>query len=120
MTALVLNWNNAAEMQWEFAAPLPHTNSVPLRTMMYNDDNELATVNGQSVSSDLDGNLTYAPLPNGTFDNYTFDARNRLTSAGGVTNVYDAVNNRIGQIYGTNFVCGQSQREVAASSHAHQ
>jgi len=35
-------------------------------------------------------------------DTAHFDARNRLLSAGGVTNVYDALNNRIGQTAGTN------------------
>ena len=40
------NWNAAAEMQWEFAAPLPHTNTLPTRTMTYDDDNRLVTVNG--------------------------------------------------------------------------
>ena len=48
------------------------------------------------------GNLTNAPLTNDTFAAYAYDARNRLSNAGGVTNAYDAMNNRIGQIYGTN------------------
>jgi RHS repeat-associated protein len=99
-----LNWNNAAEAQWEFAAPLPHTNAPPSRTMTYDDDNELATVDGNSVTLDSDGNLTSGPLTNDTFASYVFDARNRLLNAGGVTNAYDAMNNRIGQTYGTNSV----------------
>jgi RHS repeat-associated protein len=98
------NWNSAAEAQWEFAAPLPHTNTPPTRTMTYDDDNRLATVNGSSVTSDLDGNLTYAPLTNGTFATYTYDARNRLLNAGGVTNAYDPAGNRVGITYGTNSV----------------
>ena len=96
------NWTNSGAMAWEFAAPLPHTATVPTRTMTYDDDNRLATVNGTSTTSDLDGNLTYAPLTNGTFVTQTFDARNRLTSSGGVTNIYDAMDNRIGQTVGTN------------------
>src|SRR6266478_830563 len=96
------NWDAAARAQWEFAAPLPHTNGVPTRTMTYDDDNRLATVNGLSVTSDLDGNLTSAPLTNSTFASYTYDARNRLLNAGGVTNAYDAMNNRVGQTSGTN------------------
>ena len=99
-----LNWNAADEMQWEFAAPLPHTNAPPTRTMTYHDDNELATVDGADVTEDLDGNLTDGPLTNDDFVTYTFDARNRLLSAGGVTNFYDAANTRIGQLYGTNSV----------------
>ncbi|MGH7988880.1 MAG: DUF6531 domain-containing protein, partial [Limisphaerales bacterium] len=99
-----LNWNAADEMQWEFAAPLPHTNAPPARTMTYNDDNELATVDSMDVTMDSDGNLTDGPLTNDDFAGYTYDARNRLLSAGGVTNIYDAANNRIGQLYGTNSV----------------
>ena len=96
------NWTNSGSMAWEFAAPLPHSVTVPTRTMTYDDDNRLATFNGSSVTSDLDGNLTYAPLTNSTFASYAYDARNRLLNAGGVTNAYDAINNRIGQTYGTN------------------
>ena len=96
------NWTNSGSMAWEFAAPLPHTATVPTRTMTYDDDNRLATFNGSSVTSDLDGNLTSAPLTNGTFASYVYDARNRLLNAGGVTNIYDAMDNRIGQTVGTN------------------
>ena len=97
------NWANSGNMGWEFAAPLPHSNSVPTRTMTYDDDNRLATFNGQSVANDLDGNLTSGPLlTNSSFISYVYDARNRLLNAGGVANAYDAINNRIGQTYGTN------------------
>jgi len=96
------NWNNAAEMQWEFAAPLPHTNSLPTRQMTYDADNRLYSVDNLNVTVDSDGNLTYGPLTNDTFTTFTFDARNRLSNAGGVTNSYDAMDNRIGQTYGTN------------------
>ena len=97
-----LNWTNTGNMGWEFAAPLPHVATVPTRTMTYDADNRLATLNGTGVTNDLDGNLTYGPLTNGTFTAYTYDTRNRLLNAGGVTNIYDVVNNRIGQIIGTN------------------
>lgn len=72
--------------------------------MTYNADNELASVDNELVSNDLNGNLTYGPLTNDNFVNLAFDARNRLMNAGGVTNVYDAINDRIGQTYGTNSV----------------
>ena len=74
------NWNNSGSMNWEFAAPLPHSNSVPTRTMTYDDDNRLATVNGTSVTMDLDGNLISGPTTNSAFSTYTYDARNRLVS----------------------------------------
>ncbi len=97
-----MNWNNASEMQWEFAAPLPHTNAPPTRTMTYHADNELWTVDNLPVTEDYNGNLTSGPLTNDNFVTYNFDPRNRLLNAGGVTNLYDGMNNRIGQIYGTN------------------
>ncbi len=96
------NWANSGNMAWEFAAPLPHPASVPTRTMTYDDDNRLTNVDGNSVSVDSDGNLTSGPLTNDTSAAYAYDARNRLLNAGGVTNIYDAINNRIGQNFGTN------------------
>ncbi len=98
------NWDAAARMQWEFIAPLPHTNAPPSRMMTYDNDNRLATVDSFPVTVDLDGNLTSGPLTNDTFATYAYDARNRLLNVGGVTNVYDAANNRIRQTYGTNSV----------------
>jgi RHS repeat-associated protein len=101
-------WTTTGNMAWEFAAPLPHSSKVPTRSMTYDADNRLASFKGPSMGSyqnvgvDLDGNITNAPLTNDTFSAYTFDARNRLSNAGGVTNSYDALNNRIGQTYGTN------------------
>ena len=102
------NWTNSGSMAWEFAAPLPHSVTVPTRNMTYDDDNRLASFKGpsmggyQNVGVDSDGNITNAPLTNDTFVSYSFDARNRLSNVGGVTNSYDAANNRIGQTYGTN------------------
>ena len=82
-----LNWANSGNLAWEFAAPLPHSVTVPTRTMTYDVDNRLATVNGTNVVDDPDGNLTYGPLATGnwlsaipSFTNYTYDARNRLVS----------------------------------------
>ena len=39
--------------------------------------------------------MTTGPLTNGTLATYTFDARNRLTSAGGLSYAYDPANNRV-------------------------
>jgi len=75
------NLNSAARVEWEFAAPLPHSNAAPTRAMTYNDDNQIATFNGQGVTYDADGNLTSGPLTNDTLAAYTYDARNRLTNA---------------------------------------
>jgi RHS repeat-associated protein len=99
-----LNWTNSGNMAWEFAAPLPHTNTPPTRRMTYDLDNRLATFNGQSVTVDADGNLNSAPLTNSTFATYAFDARNRLFNVGGVTNAYDPAGNRVGITSGTNSI----------------
>jgi RHS repeat-associated protein len=101
------NWTNTGCMAWEFAAPLPHTATVPTRTMTYDIDNRLATFqlgtfSTLTVVSDADGNLVNAPLLTNALVAYIYDARNRLLNAGGVTNTYDAINNRIGQTFGTN------------------
>ncbi len=99
------NWNSAAEIQWEFCSPAPaYKFTANPNHGLYDADNELASVDSNSVSVDADGNLLSGPLTNDTFALYAYDARNRLQSAGGVTNAYDAMNNRIGQIYGTNMI----------------
>lgn len=98
------HWDLAARMSVDFIAPLPHTNSPLSRSMTYDADNELETVDGNTVSVDSDGNLLSGPLTNDTFATYTYDARNRLLNVGGVTNYYDAANDRIAQAYGTNSV----------------
>jgi RHS repeat-associated protein len=101
-------WNVNSTAQWEFAAPLPHTNAPPSRTMTYDADNRLLTVNSSSVTVDNNGNLTSGPVTNSVFTNYIYDARNRLFIAGGAssasptTNFYDGMNNRILQTQGTN------------------
>ena len=90
-----LGWNAAGRVEREFAAPLPHAWTPPTRTMTYDDDNRLATFNGNSVIHDLDGNMTSGPLINGTFNTYSYNARNQLLSAGGVTNFYDPLGQRV-------------------------
>ncbi len=90
-----LNWNAAARVEWEFAAPLPHAYTLPNRAMTFNEDNRIATFNGQDVTHDLDGNMTSGPLTNDTSASYTFDARNRLLSVGGISYGYDLAGNRV-------------------------
>lgn len=58
-------------------------------------DNRLATVNGQAVAYDADGNMTSGPDRNGVITPYTYDARDRLTAHGGVTHSYDALDQRV-------------------------
>ena len=89
-----LNWNAAARVEWEFAAPMPHAWTPPTRSMTFDDDNRLETFNGQTVVHDPDGNMTFGPVAGGTFGSYTYDARNRLLGAGGLDYGYDPLGQR--------------------------
>jgi len=65
----------------------------------YNLDNQLTawTWSGGtqgSVGYDADGNMTSGPLKENQFGTFVYDARNRLTAAGGVGYTYDSANNR--------------------------
>ena len=96
------NWNNAGRMESEFTAPLLQHFTPPVRTMTYNDDNQIATFNGNGVNYDVDGNLTNGPLTNNTFVSYTYDGRNRLLNAGELSYGYDPSANRVAITSGTN------------------
>ena len=75
--------------------PPTRTYAPPPATMTYDVDNRLATYNGQSVASDDNGNLLSAPVSGTLLGALTWDARNRLTDAGGITYTYDAENRRV-------------------------
>lgn len=95
-------WTNTGRMATEFTAPLPHAYTPPTRTMTFNDDNRLATFNGNNVTNDDDGNLTFGPLTNNTFVAYSYDARNRLLNAGGLNYGYDPAGIRTAITNGAN------------------
>ncbi len=62
--------------------------------MTDNDANRLVTYNGQKVIYDEKRNMTYGSV-DGVMQELTYDCRNRLVEAGGVSYTYDAENNRI-------------------------
>ena len=98
-----LSYNNARRVQWEFKGPLPHNpNPQPSRTMTFDQDNRLKAFNGNPVTIDNDGNLTYGPLTNNAFGTYAYDSRNELTSAGGSSYGYDPAGNRTALTNGAN------------------
>ncbi len=95
-------WTNTGRMASEFTAPLPHAFTPPTRTMTFDDDNQLATFNGNNVTNDADGNLTFGPLTNNTFVTYGYDARNRLLNVGGLSYGYDPAGVRTAITNGSN------------------
>ena len=62
--------------------------------MEYNEANQLIRFNGEKVTYDEDGNMLRGPL-NGEMADFTYDCRNRLTSAGDTRYFYDAEDVRI-------------------------
>lgn len=88
-------FDNAYRLTSYTPTPPTRTFAPPPATMTYDVDNRLATYNGQSVASDTNGNLLSAPVSGTLLGALTWDARNRLTSAGGITYVYDAENRRV-------------------------
>jgi RHS repeat-associated protein len=89
-----LTWTNTGQISSEFAAPLPHAYTPPSRTLYFDDDNRLTNINGVLVTNDLDGNMTWGPLPNGNPTNYAYDARNRLSAIASLSMGYDPAGNR--------------------------
>ena len=94
--------------RFSIGVSLPRSHTPPQRVMTYNDDNQIATFNGNAVTHDPDGNLTSGPLTNDTFATYTYDARNRLVHVGqasppvSISYGYDPNGNRVALTNGAN------------------
>jgi RHS repeat-associated protein len=86
----------AGQIERRFRAPLVQSGwQHPQITATYNDDNRLTSFNGQSVTHDSDGNMTFGPIsPTSGPINLSYNSRNQLTSAGGVSYTYDAEGRR--------------------------
>lgn len=96
ISQFVLDHDPLDRIAKETMTPEPAPFSIAPASMTYDDDDRLATWNGQTCASDLDGNLTTGPL-NGSLTTFGFDARNRLSSIGNTTFTYDAENRRVAQ-----------------------
>ena len=83
----------------ETVTPTPAPYVEAPASLTYGDDDSLATWNGQTCVSDLEGNLTTGPL-NGSLTSFSFDARNRLASVGNTSYAYDAENRRVSKTVG--------------------
>jgi RHS repeat-associated protein len=88
-------YDNAYRLTSYTPTPITKTLPPPPASMTYDNDNRLSTYNGQSVTSDTNGNLLAAPASGFLLGALTWDARNRLLTSGGVTYTYDSENRRI-------------------------
>ena len=97
---LAFQYDAASQIKSRFRAPLVNSGwQHPTFAATYDDDNRLLTVNGQTVTHDADGNMTYGPIAGSagvspTFNNLTYNSRNQLTIAAGVSYNYDAEGRR--------------------------
>ncbi len=80
-----LTYDDDGRIKTNFIHPKPPAVTLAADALTYDADNQLSTWNGQGVTFDDDGNMTTGPLPSGAIstNNYGYDSRNRLTSAGG-------------------------------------
>jgi RHS repeat-associated protein len=83
-----------------YRLPMPQAITTASVDASYDADNRISNWNSLTLTNDVDGNMTFGPLGSAGLVNYSYDARNRLTSVGsvaaGITSYgYDAENNRI-------------------------
>ena len=66
--------------------------------MTYDKANRLTTYNGEEVTYDAEGNMTYGPDAEGNMTTFRYNSRNQLMQAGKVKYEYDAEGNRSAQV----------------------
>ena len=97
-----LRYDNDGRITYNFIHPKPAAVTLAQDDLLYDDDNRLSAWNSQTAVFDADGNMTTGPLPSGAIsaNNYSYDARNRLISAGGSNYRYSPDGSRV-EITGT-------------------
>ena len=93
---LAFQHDAAGQITNRFRAPLQNSNfQHPVIDASYDDDNRLATLNGQAIVHDDDGNMTLGPI-SVTSGNIglTYNSRNQLTAASGSSYTYDSEGRR--------------------------
>jgi RHS repeat-associated protein len=104
---LAFQYDAAGQVKSRLRAPLLNSNfKQPLFNATYDADNRLATLNGQNITHDADGNMTYGSagvspaesssgsLISPALINFTYNSRNQLTNADGLSYTYDAEGRR--------------------------
>jgi RHS repeat-associated protein len=94
IATFVMAYDAGGQISAQTRTPTPPAAVPNLVAMTYDVDDRLTTFNGSAVTFDADGNMTRGPIGAG-FGDFAYDARNRLTSAGGLTYRYDAEDRRI-------------------------
>lgn len=86
----------AGQIKSRFQAPLVTKPwQHPAFAATYDNDNRLETVNNATVIHDPDGNMTYGPIrPDSGNINLTYNSRNQLTNAAGISYTYDSEGRR--------------------------
>lgn len=88
-----LRYDDDGRIQYSFLHPMPAPITLPFDNMLYDDDNRVSSFNGNAgITFDPDGNMTRGPGLDGVVPstaNFTYDARNRLTSHGGSNYSYN-------------------------------
>jgi len=95
---LVSDYDDSGRETNETCFPAPHSYTAPGFAATYDDDNRLSSFNGSTVTCDADANMIQGPLGASSTSTFTYDSRNRLTNAGGLTYDYDPTGARIGVI----------------------
>ncbi len=93
---LAFQYDAASQIKSRFRAPLANSGwQHPTFTATYDDDNRLLTANGSSIVHDDDGNMTSGPItPTSGSVALGYNSRNQLTSAAGISYIYDAEGRR--------------------------
>ncbi|QHT59374.1 PKD domain-containing protein [Paenibacillus lycopersici] len=109
------SYDSVGDVQQESRTSAMGEQSIPAsRVMTYTKGNRLATVDGNEIAYDADGNMLTGPL-GGKMVSYHYDARNRLINVNRIADgsdstsayQYDALNNRVGMMLN-----GQASRYV--------
>jgi RHS repeat-associated protein len=88
-------YDGAGRLAGESLFPAPAAFSAPSISATHNYDNQISTFQGNNVIHDDDGNMTSGPLNSSTPVTYLYNARNQLTSVGGVSYTYDSEGHRL-------------------------
>jgi RHS repeat-associated protein len=97
---LNFQYDAAGQIKNRFYAPLVQAAwQQPTFAATYDDDNRLLTVNGNAITHDADGNMTFGPISRSvgvppTSISLTYNSRNQLTNASGESYIYDAEGRR--------------------------